>query len=197
MIKKLMMAGLTLMLLSACGTDTSNENDNAMNETATTTNVQTSTTADTNANGDVDVTNPAVSMKEAIDTFLAKYPDAKIESIELDADFGNLRYEIDGFDSAKEYDVVIDASTKEMKVEEVEANHDRDEALDLSNIIEPGEAIEKASAKEEVNGFTPVGWSLEVDDGRTRYSIEFKKGLSEIDIKVDAKTGEIIEVDAD
>ncbi|WP_208650134.1 PepSY domain-containing protein [Ureibacillus thermophilus] len=193
MFKKIIITSAALMLLTACLNDESKDNNDANNQVSTKTEVNTTNESAVNAN--VDITNPTVSMKEAVDTFLEAYPDANIESIDLDSGFGGLHYKIDGFDSANEYEAVIDAETKEMKVNEVEANRDREEALDFSNIIEPNEAIEKASAKDEVNGFTPTGWSLEVENGKSQYSIEYKKNADEIEIKVDATTGEILKVE--
>ncbi|WP_339172540.1 PepSY domain-containing protein [Anoxybacillus sp. FSL W8-1294] len=193
MFKKIVITSAALMLLTACLNDESKDNNDANNQVSTKTEVNTTNESAVNAN--VDITNPTVSMKEAVDTFLEAYPDANIESIDLDSGFGGLHYKIDGFDSANEYAAVIDAETKEMKVNEVEANRDREEALDFSNIIEPNEAIEKASAKDEVNGFTPTGWSLEVENGKSQYSIEYKKNADEIEIKVDATTGEILKVE--
>jgi len=195
MFKKIIITGAALMLLVACGNDETKDNNGTNNETSTKTEVNTTNEPATNAKSDI--TNPKVSMKEAVDTFLEAYPDAKIESIDLDSGFDGLRYEIDGFDAAKEYEVVIDAETKEMKVNEVEANRDREEALDFSNIIEPSEAIEKASAKDEVSGFTLTSWSLEADNGKPHYTMDFKKNIKEIEIKVDATTGEILEVQMD
>lgn len=193
MFKKIIITSAALMLLTACLNDESKDNNDANNQVSTKTEVNTTNESAVDAN--VDITNPTVSMKEAVDTFLEAYPDANIESIDLDSGFGGLHYKIDGFDSANEYEAVIDAETKEMKVNEVEANRDREEALDFSNIIEPNEAIEKASAKDEVNGFTPTGWSLEVENGKSQYSIEYKKNADEIEIKVDATTGEILKVE--
>lgn len=193
MFKKIIITSAALMLLTACLNDESKDNNDANNQVSTKTEVNTTNESAVNAN--VDITNPTVSMKEAVDTFLEAYPDANIESIDLDSGFGGFHYKIDGFDSANEYEAVIDAETKEMKVNEVEANRDHEEALDFSNIIEPNEAIEKASAKDEVNGFTPTGWSLEVENGKSQYSIEYKKNADEIEIKVDATTGEILKVE--
>jgi len=210
MFKKITVIGFTLFLLAACGTDTANDNDGTTNETDTNTANEVETADDTNvvderttttSNGGnsttTDITNPKVSMKEAVDIFKEAYPDAQIESIELDDDAGRLHYDIDGFDSANEYEVDIDATTGEMKVDEIEADQETEEAVDFSSIIEPKEAIERASEKAEVKGLSPTGWSLEVDNGKPTYTIEYDKNGSDIDIKIDATSGEVLEVDLD
>lgn len=191
MYKKIFVAGVAFFLLAACNDNATEENENTANETATSTEVNNTNVS--TANTSVDIANPTVTLKEAVDIFLQSYPYAKIESIELGTEFGQLNYEIDGFDSAKEYEVKIDAATKEMKVVEAEADTSGDEALDLSNIIEPKEAMEQASAAEEAKGFSPTSWSLEVENGKQVYTIEFRKNATEIDVKVDAATGEVLE----
>lgn len=203
MLKRIIITGFAVWLLAACGTANDNEgitNDpNITDETDTTNTANTvdETTSTATEEKSTDITNPKVTMEEAINIFRESYPDAEIESIELDTDFGRLRYDIDGFDSTKEYDVKVDATTKEIQVDEVEANREMNQALDFSKIIQPEKAIEKASTKSEVSGLSPTSWSLEFDDGKQKYTIDFKKNTSEIEIKVDAVTGEILEVEVD
>jgi len=212
MFKKLMITGCTLLLLTACGTDATEENaatiqesntneNNATNETATkndstvaddTNNANTPTT-----NTSVDITNPKISMDEAVNIFKEAHPDAKIESIDLDHDSGRLHYDIEGFDSSKEYEMEIDATTKEIKENEVETDKEQDESIDFSAVIDPAQAIEIASTQAEVDGLSPTGWSLQVDDGKQKYTIEYDQNDSDIDIKIDAITKEILEVDMD
>ena len=108
-----------------------------------------------------------------------------------------LHYDIDGFDSSNEYETEIDATTKEIKENEVETERDTDESLDFSAIIAPAKAIEIASTKAEVEGLSPTGWSLEADDGKQTYTIEYKKNDSDIEIKINATTEEILEVEID
>jgi uncharacterized membrane protein YkoI len=211
MFKKLMITGCTLLLLTACGTDTTEENAGTTNQPSTTS--ETNTTNNTNNESSavkdssnastpntsktVDITNPTVSMTEAVNVFKEAHPDAKIESVDLDTDFGRLHYDIDGFDSSKEYETEIDATTKEIKENEVETERDTDESLDFSAIIDPAKAIEIASTKAEVEGLSPTGWSLEADDGKQTYTIEYEKNDSDIEIKINATTEEILEVEID
>lgn len=205
MFKKLTAAGFALFLLTACGGNTTAENNDASDQPVSIADTENNVDEDVEANIDnkvnnsnnVDVKNPAVSMKEAVAIFLEKYPNAKIESIELDNDRGRLYYDIDGFDESKEYDVEIDATTKEITVNEVETDRNRDDAIDFSSIIDPQEAIVKASAQAEVEGLSPTGWSLEADNGKQKYTIEFEKDNNDIDIEIDATTGEILKVDND
>jgi len=212
MFKKLMITGCTLLSLTACGTATTGENTSTTNqssaaiETTSTNNTNTinessafkdSSNASTpNTSKAVDITNLTVSMTEAVNVFKEAHPDAKIESIDIDSDSGRLHYEIDGFDSSNEFETEIDATTKEIKENEVESERDTDESLDFSAIIDPAKAIEIASTKVEVEGLSPTGWSLEAeDDGKQTYTIKYDD--SDIEIKINAVTEEILEVEID
>ena len=206
MYKKLMTIGCTLLLLTACVTDTTEENGSTTDQSSTTneanntknesSTVEDSSNASTpNKTRTVDITNPTVSMTEAVNVFKEAHPDAKIDSIDLDTDFGRLHYDIDGFDSSKEYETEIDATTKEIKEDKVETERGTDESLDFSSIIDPARAIEISSTKAEVEGLSPTGWTLEADDGKQTYTIEYEKNDSDIEIKINAKTEEILEVE--
>lgn len=207
-----MIVGCTLLLLTACGTDSANENESTtpQQSTSSETNTVNQTENESNAaknSGDastsnqsttVDIANPTVSMTEAVNVFKEAHPDAKIESIDLDTDNGRLHYDIDGFDSTNEYETEIDATTKEIKEKEIETDRNNDETLDLSAIIDPAKAIEIASTKSEVEGLSPTGWSLEAEDGKQTYTIEYDRNNdSDIDIKIDAVTEEILDVEID
>ena len=212
MFKKLMITGCTLLLLTACGTDQTEENGSTTNQTSTTSEANTTNQTETNnessavkdssnastpnASTTMDITNPTVSMTEAVNVFKEAHPDAKIESVDLDNDSGRLHYDIDGFDSSKEYETEIDATTKEIKENEVDTERENDESIDFSAIIDPAKAIEIASTRAEVDGLTPTGWSLEADDGKQKYTIEYDEmNDSDIEIKINAITEEILEVE--
>ncbi|MBY0099631.1 PepSY domain-containing protein [Mesobacillus maritimus] len=141
MFKRLLVTGCTLLLLAACGTDTTEENAGTTNQASPTsennasnTNNDSTVTNDSsnedtqNTSNQTDITNPAVSMEEAVKVFQEAHPDAKVESIDFDNDSGRLHYDFDGFDSSKEYEMEIDASTKEIKEREVEKDRDKDES---------------------------------------------------------------------
>lgn len=198
--KKLAVTGCTLLLLSACGANTTIDNMNqpGTSNTPNVTNINSiQNPSKGNNSNTVDIVNPKVSFSEAITLFNKAYPDAKIESIDLETAFGGLYYDIEGFDATKEYELKIDATTKEIKANEYEKNRDTDEILDLSNVMDPSEAIAIALQVPEVQGLAPTGWSLDADYGIQIYKVEFKKNLEEIDVKINANTGEILEVDVD
>lgn len=210
MIKKLMITGCALLLLTACGTDTTKENASKSNQPSTSNEAETTDHANQelasavdsnestkNKNTTGDIANPPISLNDAVKIFEDAHRDAKIESVDLDHEDGRLHYDIEGFDSEKEYEMEIDATSGEVKEHEVDTDRDNDEYLDFSEIISPAKAIEIASKNAEVEGLSPTEWSLETDDDKQKYTIEYDQKDSDIDIKINAVTGEFLEVDID
>ena len=69
--------------------------------------------------------------------------------------------------------------------------------MDLSSVMDPSEAIAIALQVPEVQGLAPTSWSLDADYGMQIYEIEFKQKYTEIDIKINAVNGDILEVKID
>ena len=77
-------------------------------------------------------------------------------------------------------------------MKKTEKDDDKDEkALDLKAIIPAKEAMEKA-LEGQADGAWVVEYELEIDDGIAVYDIDIEDGK---DVKVNAATGEIIEMD--
>ncbi len=212
MLKKLFITGCTVILLAGCGTAATDDNAGGANqpdnrdeaevtqnaERQTDTKQKTGGSAEKNG-GTIDIANPPVSFTEAVNIFKENHPNAKVESVALDDDDGRLHYDFEGFDTEKEYEVEIDARTGKVTERETDPERDQDDFIDFSAIISPEKALEIASARDEVKGLHPTGWSLEADDGLQKYTIEYDKegDDDDIDIKINAVTGEIMEVDRD
>ena len=82
----------------------------------------------------------------AINKFNEKYGSKSIKGIELKNKKNKYIYEVEGFDSEKEYKVKIDASSSEIlkaKSENLDAD-DKEDALDLNGLISRSEATKLA-----------------------------------------------------
>ncbi len=211
MLKKLLFTGCTLLLLTACGAGAAEENASQTKQ-ATTTNEAQTTNKEKNEStavkessdqtqqtaAKVDIANPPVTLNEAVKIFKEAHPEANVESVDLDTDDGRLHYDFEGFDASNEYETEIDATTGEIRENEVDRDREDDEFLDFAAIISPAKAIEIASKQAEAEGLTPTGWSLEADDRKQKYTIEYDQHAhDDIDIKIDAVTEEILEIDRD
>ena len=102
---------------------------------------------------------------------------------------GDYHYDIQGWDNDNEYDMEVSADTGEIIRQDTEADNDTDDdMLDIGNYILPAEAM--SAAADVSNSDHIEGWSLDIDDGRAIYEIDFQ---GEDDIDVDAETGEIVD----
>lgn len=189
--KALSLIGLSGLVLAACG-----DNAETTDTTPATNDTTTETSSVTEDTGVVDnsttVTEDILSLEEVVDIYTGEYPNAQIQKVDYDKDSGDWTYEITGVSENREYEVEINAvSGAIIKVDEDSV--DDDAYLAFDTIISPEEAVgiaKTALAEEEA---VLEGWELDVDDNRTKYDIEFEG--SNRDVKLDAETGEVIEID--
>lgn len=189
--KALSLIGLSGLVLAACG-----DNAETTDTTPATNDTTTETSSVTEDTGVVDnsttVTEDILSLEEVVDIYMGEYPNAQIQKVDYDKDSGDWSYEITGVSENREYEVEINAvSGAIIKVDE--DNVDDDAYLAFDTIITPEEAVEIAKTALAEEAAVLEGWELDVDDNRTKYDIEFEG--SNRDVKLDAETGEVIEID--
>lgn len=189
--KALSLIGLSGLVLAACG-----DNAETTDTTPATNDTTTETSSVTEDTGVVDnsttATEDILSLEEVVDIYMGEYPNAQIQKVDFDKDFGDWTYEITGVSENREYDAEINAvSGAIIKVDEDDV--DDDAYLAFDTIIIPEEAIEIAKTALAEEAAVLEGWELDVDDNRTKYDIEFEG--SNRDVKLDAETGEVIEID--
>lgn len=137
-----------------------------------------------------------LSQSDAINKFNEKYGSKSIKGIELKNKKNKYIYEVEGFDSEKEYKVKIDASSGKIlkaKSEHLDAD-DKEETLDLNGLISRSEATKLAQTKASGKA---VKWSLEMDDKRPVWKVELKDGNKETEVKIDAKSQKILRTKTD
>lgn len=137
-----------------------------------------------------------LSQSDAINKFNEKYGSKSIKGIELKNKKNKYIYEVEGFDSEKEYKVKIDASSGNIlkaKSENLDAD-DKEDTLDLSGLISRSEATKLAQTKASGKA---VKWSLEMDDKRPVWKVELKDGNKETEVKIDAKSQKILRTKTD
>lgn len=176
---------LSALLLAACSEDIKKDESKTTIENTT----ETSTK--------LDILNTTVSLKDAVEVFQSTHPEAQIHSVELESNMGNLHYEITAIDTSQEYEMQIDANSKEVLTDNNEIERETKPFLDFTKIIDPTDAIQTASANDQVSGMTPTSWKLEAEYSAQKYSIKYEKNLSEIEVYVHASTGELLGVELD
>ncbi|HCM85277.1 MULTISPECIES: PepSY domain-containing protein [Enterococcus] len=198
-MKKIVILGLSVALLgglAGCGTDSddSASSSSSTQKTSQTSNSQTSSEANTNFK---------VSVDDAIKAYQEAYPDSDITSVDLETSFGKYLYKIEGVDDDKEYEVRVDADTKEVSKEREENldTEDKDgvkrkeDKLDLDNLL----SVEKVSdiAVKHVGKGKATDWSLDKDMGKTYWEVKVMDGHKETEVKIDAKSGDVLESETD
>ena len=116
-----------LGLLAGCTQNNTGNSEPAQNSSSSTAVASSSETTSSQATGSSSssaaIANgglPTVTVEEAIQIFQDKYPDAAITSIDLDTSFGNYFYQVEGVDDTNEFELKIDAETKETSEERTE-----------------------------------------------------------------------------
>lgn len=209
-MKKIILLSSAVLSLGVFAGCSSQNNESANTSKSSSSQVASSSSATSSSNSSTASSSTSgetvynVSLTEAIDTYKENYPDTDITSISLDTSLGNSFYSIEGVDDDKEYELKINTDTKEVKKER-EENLDRDEKngvkrkenkLDLTNLKDMKDIFD--IALNEAGSGKVDDWEIKEDMGVTYWEVSIKDGMTkEIEYKINAQTGEIIETDAD
>ncbi len=200
-----LISGSALILLAACGGIETITNDSVTStkESTASSMVSSSTTESANsessASKNFEGKSFSVTYEQAIADFQEAYPNAAISSIDFDKDFGKYTFEINGFDDTQEIEWEVNAEDgKETKnnTEKKDADFD-DQELMVDDLMAIDELITK-SEKEAPNAVL-VSWNLEADDDTKTplFTGEFEEGNNEVDVHLNAETGEFLSVEND
>lgn len=173
------------------GTGFANDNPNPREESRPL--VEQQAPASANTRGQTAGQNSLLSVGDAIAIALEQ-ADGYVESVELERDRGTLYYEVEIENSTKEYDVYVDAYSGEVLRVKEERDRNGDRSKQMKDVLPMTEAV--VIANEKVEG-TVTKVELDSDDGQLYYEIEIRSGRDEVEVEVDAYTGEILSVDYD
>ena len=200
-----MISGSALILLAACGGTDTTTNDSATSTKESTANSMASSSTTESANSESSASKNfegksfSVTYEQAIADFQEAYPNAAISSIDFDKDFGKYTFEINGFDDTQEIEWEVNAEDgKETKnnTEKKDADFD-DQELMVDDLMAIDELITKS--EEEAPNAVLVSWNLEADDDTKTplFTGEFEEGNNEVDVHLNAETGEFLSVEND
>lgn len=131
-----------------------------------------------------------LSFVQAVDIFKGEFSDAVVTSVELEKENRGWIYEIQGHSASKEYELDINAQTKEIIDSEVENDDDEDdEEVNVNEALTIAEIYDIAK-KEGLGEIDHI--DLDNDDGRDYIDIE---DISDKEIEINARTGEVVEKD--
>ncbi|MBC9788205.1 MULTISPECIES: PepSY domain-containing protein [Carnobacterium] len=198
----------TVALLGACGNgntkETSTNNNNQATSSSQVASSTTESSPSTTSTSSLLNQEFKVSLDDAIQLFSKEHPDVAITSIEFDTNFGAYGYKIEGVDDAKEYELFIDADTKEISKQKEERLDSEDangaarknDALLLDNIISPQKAMEAAFSEANKQGDV-TEWKLSQEVQKTFYEVTIKNGSNETEVKIDSVSGDILQTEQD
>lgn len=183
------------LVLSACGGEETTETTDMTDDTEVTENNETTedTTNDDMSQVDVkgiEALDFSVSLNDAVDVFYETFEseNINIESIQFDEDSGRYMYSIDGWDGEFNYELNIDADTSETFEQEKEEDTDKENTINIEEIIMPKEAMD-AALEASGSGYVEE-WELEVENNQTIYDIDIEGGGD--DQTIDALSGDAL-----
>lgn len=130
-----------------------------------------------------------VSLEQALTIAADETGSDEPYQIGMDWSDGAWVWEIDTMSNGQDWELRINATTGDVREVDMESEDDDERPLDLGAVIDHSEAME--IAVREVSG-TVTEWELDWDDNRQEYQIEID---DDIDVTINAETGEVIEVD--
>lgn len=194
---------LSISLLAGCsGNDTSSDQSTSQPQNTSSSISQSTSATDTSDTASQENGKRTVSVEDAIKAFQDTYPGADITSLELDTSFGKYFYKVEGVDDSKEYEIRVDGETKKIEKEREESLDDdekngekRKDKLALTDLL----SIEKAAsiAEKEVGSGQATDWDLDQELGTTYWEVTVEDNGTETNVKMDARTGEILEKEVD
>ncbi|MDN6639558.1 MAG: PepSY domain-containing protein [Tetragenococcus sp.] len=186
----------TSSAMSSEASETQSESTSSQAETSQSTSQSEENTA-------YDQDNISVSVNNAIQIYEDELPDTDITEINLDESNGGYYYEVEGLDDDNEYEMSIDAKTEDAQRQETEklgsneqeGQKREQDKLDLTNLLSIQEAAEIAT--DEAGGGQAIDWSLDKNLKITYWEVEVEDGQDETEVKINAQTGEVLEVNED
>jgi len=144
-----------------------------------------------------------LSLDKIKSIFYQRYNGTSITSIEYEKTLFSKYYEITGVDDDTEYTLKINSDTgkvishnkETLDADEANGVEKQQKAINFDEVISLKDAISKA---ENSAGDSSVeGWSLDKEDGTTQWEIALKTSNGNVSIKIDAKSGQVLDQETD
>ncbi|MDU4759264.1 MAG: PepSY domain-containing protein [Veillonella sp.] len=132
-----------------------------------------------------------------LNAFIQQHPKAAITEIAFDGEDGQIKYEIEGFDSTGKYELKYNYNTNqigETKEGAYKVSLEK-KAFDPTRILTPDAVVNFAFAQTKGQATSLNSWSVKNEKGRFVYDVAFgAANHQEIEVHVDAFTGELVSV---
>ena len=135
-----------------------------------------------------------------LNAFIQNHPNAAITEIAFDADGGQIRYDVDGFDESGKYELTYIYATNQI-FEKREGDFHKSlkkKSFDPREILPPASVVNFAYAQTQGKATSLNGWSVQYDKGKIVYKVSFgTEGDKEVDVRIDAMNGTLLSVKFD
>ena len=144
-----------------------------------------------------------VSLDKVISAYKEQQPNTDITSIELDKKLGKDLFKVTGRDIETEYEVSIDAVSGIVEKQEKETV-DREEQtkadveqkkVELNGLLSIEDIMSKAKKETNLTEIDEMELTKELD--KTYWKVSLKEGTTETEISLDAKSGDVLQIEAD
>ena len=184
------LALLSIGLLAGCGVNQSEKQSQSQQQTSRQQGTTKSVTATTK-----------VSLTAAIKIFQQQFTDASITGVELKRTLGRPVYKIEGVGGTTAHELQLNAQTGKIiskdseQLDQDDQNEAKTDQLNLNNLISPSKAV--AIAVHDMSGGHATELQLDKTSGITYWEVEVHKGQQQVDVKIDAHKGSILETEHD
>lgn len=139
-----------------------------------------------------------LSPEAAFNKFMESHTDAEITEVKFDTKSDELEYKVEGHDTSNEFQMRIDAVSEDINKDERKEldEDDKDEGVITNDDISKVDGLIDKAMNEAAEDLKFKKWSLEEDDGRLEFEIEFKNSEGEdLEYTYDLNSGELLEKD--
>lgn len=132
--------------------------------------------------------------------FIQAHPQAAISEIAFDSDRGQIKYEVEGFDTTGKYELTYIYETNQI-FEKREGDYHKSldkKAFDPRKILPPAAIVNFAFAQTKGRATSLNEWSVHNEKNKPIYKVTFGTAENkEIDVRIDAIEGKLLSVTFD
>lgn len=146
--------------------------------------------------------NVKLTIDQAWQLFTQQFDGAVVTGMDIEAKHGSEQWEVKGVSKTREYELTLDASSGKVLHSSDEALDADDRNTEYANNAINQDGLEQLTsitkiAENQVGSGTATSWDLDQDDGRTVWEVEINHGTHSTNVKIDAYSGEILDMEQD
>lgn len=141
-----------------------------------------------------------VGANSLLNAFIQNHPNAGITEIAFDADGGQIKYDVEGFDETGKYELTYIYATNQI-FEKREGDFHKSlkkKSFDPREILPPAAVVNFAYAQTKGKAVSLNEWAVRYDKGKIVYKVSFgTEDNKEVHVRMDAMNGKLLSVKID